>query len=117
MIVPLLIASSMGNSVSPGTCRGQLGADVRKNAGCAHPAVLLRLLPALTVLADTDNDVQAVVAGVQTLAVALRAVADESKSVILEVVVKLGEGPIRALVNDLLGASEVESLDTTRLYT
>ena len=48
---------------------------------------------------------------------ALGAIADESKSVILEVVVKLGEGPIRALVNDLLGASEVESLDTTRLYT
>ena len=48
---------------------------------------------------------------------ALGAVADESKGVILEVVVKFGEGPVRALVNDLLSASEVEGLDTTRLYT
>jgi hypothetical protein len=34
------------------------------------------MLPALAVLADADDDVEAVVAGVQTLAVALGAVAD-----------------------------------------
>ena len=91
--------------------------ELRKKKRGTYPAVLLRLRPALTVLADTNDDVQAVVAGIQTLAVALRAVADESKSVILEVVVKLGEGPIRALVNDLLSTSEVKGRDTTRLYT
>lgn len=49
-----------------------------------NPAVLLGLLPRGTVLADTHNDIEAVVAEVQALAVALGAIADQSKSVILE---------------------------------
>ena len=47
---------------------------------------------------------------------ALGAVADESEGVILEVVVQFGERPVGALVDDLLGASKVERLDTARLY-
>ena len=55
-----------------------------------HPAISLGLLPALTVLADTDNNVEAVVAGVETLAMTLRAIANESEGVVLEVVLELG---------------------------
>ena len=72
-----------------------------------HPTVLESLLPALAVLANTDDDVEAVVAGVEALAVALGAVADEGESVVLEVVLELGEGPVAALVDDLLRASKV----------
>lgn len=80
-----------------------------------NPAILDSLLPALAVLADTDNDVETVVAGVETLTVALGAVADESEGVVLEVVLELGKRPVAALVDDLLGAGEVEGLDTTSL--
>jgi hypothetical protein len=51
-----------------------------------HPAVADGLLPALSVLADADDDVKAIVTGVQALAMALRAVADNCESVIFEVV-------------------------------
>jgi hypothetical protein len=50
-----------------------------------NPAILLGLLPRSTVLPYTDNDVETVVAEVQTLAVALGAVADEGEGVVLEV--------------------------------
>ena len=49
------------------------------------PAVLLGILPGLAVLPHADDDVQAVVAQVQALAVALGAVADEGEGVVLEV--------------------------------
>jgi hypothetical protein len=64
-----------------------------------NPAVLFGLLPRGTVLADTDNDVQAIVTEVETLAVALRAVADEGEGVVFEVVLALllGYGPIQAI--------------------
>lgn len=52
------------------------------------PAVLDGILPRLAVLADTDDDVEAVVTEVETLAVTLRAVADESKGIVLEVVLQ-----------------------------
>ncbi len=64
MMVPLLMASSIGKRVSPGT----------------H-SILNSLPPALAALANTDNDVEAVVTGVQTLSVALRALADEGEGV------------------------------------
>jgi len=80
-----------------------------------HPAVLNGLLPGLAILADTDNHVEALVAGVETLAVALGAVTDESEGVVLEVLLELGDGPVGTLVDDLLGTSEVKSLDTTSL--
>lgn len=54
------------------------------------PAVLLGVLPRLAVLPDTNDDVEAVIAEVQALAVALGAVADEGKGVVLEVVLEVG---------------------------
>ena len=53
------------------------------------PAILLGVLPGLAVLPDADDDVQAVVAQVQALAVALGAVADEGEGVVLEVLLLL----------------------------
>lgn len=81
-----------------------------------HPAVILGLLPGLAVLSDTNNHVHAVVAGVETLTVALRAVADESKSVVLEVSLELVQRPVSALVDGLLDAgSKGEVLDAASL--
>lgn len=42
-----------------------------EEVGAGNPPVLLRLFPASTVLSHTNNDVEAVVAEVQALAVAL----------------------------------------------
>ena len=50
-----------------------------------NPAILHSLFPASTVLSHTDNDIETVVAEVQTLAVALRSVADEGEGVVLEI--------------------------------
>jgi hypothetical protein len=79
----------------------------------AYPAVLEGLLPALAVLTHADDDVEAIVTRIQALSVALGAIADEGESVVLEVVVELGEGPVAALVDDLFGARKVERLDAT----
>jgi len=76
------------------------------------PAVLHCLPPALTVFADADNDIEAVVAGVQPLTVALGSIANEGEGVIFEIVLELRERPVTPLVNDLLGSGKVESLDT-----
>ena len=46
---------------------------------------------------------------------ALGAVADEGEGVVLEVLLELGDGPVAALVDDLLGAVKVEGLDAARL--
>ena len=54
------------------------------------PAVLLGVLPGLSVLSHTDDDIEAVVAEVETLTVALGAVANECESVIFEVVLLEG---------------------------
>lgn len=61
------------------------------------PAVLLGVLPGLAVLSDTDDDVEAVVAEVKALAVALRAVADEGQGVVLEVLLQANSSVHRAL--------------------
>jgi hypothetical protein len=61
------------------------------------PAVLLGLLPGLTILSDTDDDIEAVVAEVEALAVALGAVADEGEGVVLEVLEKLLTRPVVTL--------------------
>lgn len=50
------------------------------------PTILLSLLPRGTVLSHTDNDVQSVVAEIETLTVTLRTITDEGQSVVLEVV-------------------------------
>lgn len=77
-----------------------------------YPSVFLGLLPALAALPDTDDDIEAVVAGVQALSVALGAVANKGQRVVLEVVLELRERPVRALVDLLLGAGKVKSLDS-----
>jgi len=98
MIVPRLIASSIGNNVSPGTfCkkkkkespfvskRATVPRWVEKWKGddaCTYPAILLRLLLTLAVLAQPDDDVEAIVASIQALSVALRAIADEGKRIV-----------------------------------
>ena len=56
-----------------------------------NPAVLLGILPGLAALSDADDDVEAVVAEVQALAVALGAVADEGEGVVPEVVLFCGD--------------------------
>lgn len=78
-----------------------------------HPSVLHSLLPTLTVLANTNDDVKTVVTGIQALTVALRPIPDESKGIIFEVVLELGQWPVASLVDNLLGSSEIESLNST----
>lgn len=95
---PYLALSQHRLDVWPGLALGGVTQQVHDDAAlldglvdleqvlAGHPAILNRLLPAVAVLPHTDDHVQAVVAEVQTLAVALRAVADEGEGVILEVV-------------------------------
>ena len=91
------LALKLGLDLGPGLGLGGVGEKVHDNGGLANglvnveqvlagnPAILLGVLPRGTVLSYTDDDVQAVVAEVETLAVALGAVADEGESVVLEV--------------------------------
>jgi len=62
-----------------------------------NPAILLGLLPAGTALSNTDNDVQAVVAKVETLTVTLGAISDQSEGVVLEVLEELLSWPVGSL--------------------
>ena len=85
-----------------GPCLGLsgIGEEVHDNGGLANglvdieqvlarnPAILHGVLPRGTVLSYTDDDVQAVVTEVETLAVTLRAVADEGEGVVLEVLLR-----------------------------
>lgn len=80
-----------------------------------NPAILHGLSPTLTVLADTDNDVEAIIACIETLPVSLGAVADESKGVVLEVLLELGERPVGALEDFLLDTGKTQSLHAPRL--
>jgi hypothetical protein len=80
-----------------------------------NPTILNGLPPGLAILADTDDDIETIVAGVQTLAVALRTVANEGEGIVLEVVLELGKRPVASLKDGLLGACKVESLDATGL--
>jgi len=109
---PCLGLGSIGEEVHDDgtTVNGLLDAEESLSG---DPTILDGLSPGLAVLADTDNDVEAVVAGVEALTMTLRTVADEGKSIVLEVVLKLGKRPVAAFVDDLLGAGEVKSLDTT----
>jgi hypothetical protein len=63
----------------------------------AYPSVLDSLLPRSAVLANTDDDVDSVVAGVESLSVTLGTVTDDSEGVVLEVVLQLGQRPVGAL--------------------
>ncbi len=62
-----------------------------------HPAILLCLFPASTVLSHADNHVHAIVAEVEALAVALGAVTNEGEGIVLEVLEELVARPIVAL--------------------
>ena len=62
-----------------------------------NPAILLSVLPGLSVLSDTNNDVEAVVTEVKTLTVTLRTVTNEGQSVVLEVLKELLLGPVGTL--------------------
>lgn len=55
-----------------------------KEIGAGYPSVLYSLFPAWAILSHANDDVQTVVAKIETLAVALRTVADQCKSVVLE---------------------------------
>ena len=57
-----------------------------KEVRSRYPSILLCIFPALAVLPHANDNIKTVVAKVQALAVALRAVANEGKSVVLEVV-------------------------------
>lgn len=63
------------------------------------PAVLYCLFPACTIFTHANDDIQAVVAKVETLTMALRAIADERESIVLEVF--LGRGQWRFCITDL----------------
>jgi hypothetical protein len=60
-----------------------------EEVGSRDPAILACFLPRSAILPHAESDVQAVVAEIETLAVTLRAVADESEGVIFEVVLRL----------------------------
>jgi len=64
------------------------------------------------ILADTNNDVKAIITGVQSLTMSLRAVTNEGKGVVLEVILELGEGPVTAFVNGFFCASKIKGLHT-----
>jgi hypothetical protein len=81
---PGLTLGSIAEKVhDDGTTRDSL-IDIEE-VGSRNPTILNSLLPRSTVLPNTDDDVQTVVTEVETLTVALGTVADESKSVVLEV--------------------------------
>lgn len=99
-MVTHLALGDLGLDVGPGLGLSGIGKEVHDDgtAGdglidieevlAGNPAILDGVLPGLAVLADTDDDVEAVVTEVKTLTVTLRAVADESEGVVLEVVLK-----------------------------
>lgn len=53
-----------------------------------NPAILFRFFPRGAVLADANDDIQAIVSEIETLTVALGAVADQGEGVVLEVVLR-----------------------------
>jgi len=55
-----------------------------------YPAVLLSLLPRSTILSDANDDIQAVVTEIQALAMTLRAISDQCKSIVLEIILEMG---------------------------
>jgi hypothetical protein len=94
------LALQLGLDLRPGLGLGGVGEQVHDDGGLANglvnieqvlagdPAVGLGLLPRGAVLSYTDDDVQAIVAEVETLAVTLRTVADEGEGVVLEVLLQ-----------------------------
>lgn len=95
--LPYLALNELGLNGRPSLRLGGITKEVHNNGTtgdslidleevlAGNPAILNGILPGLTVLSDTNDDVEAVVTEVETLAVALRAIADERQSVVLEV--------------------------------
>ncbi len=96
--ITYLALGQLGLDSRPSLALGSITEEVHNNGTLADglvdleevlardPAVLYRILPGLAVLSDTDDDVQPVIAEVQTLAVTLGTVADQSECVVLEVI-------------------------------
>jgi hypothetical protein len=59
-----------------------------EKVGSWDPAVLDSFFPGSTILSDANNDIEAVVAKVEALTVALRPVPNKGKSVIFEIILK-----------------------------
>lgn len=107
--VTYLALGDLGADMGPGLRLGGVGEQIHDDGAlrdglvdveqilAGDPAVLDSLLPRSAILSHTDDDVQAVVAEVETLAVTLGAVADEGEGVVLEVVEELLLGPVGAL--------------------
>jgi hypothetical protein len=80
---PSLGLGGIGKQVhDDGTPVDSLG-DVEQGLS-GDPTVLLSLLPGLSTLSDTDNDLDTLVSGVEGLTVTLRTVTDHGKGVVLE---------------------------------
>jgi hypothetical protein len=91
--------------LGPCLALSSIGKQVHDNGGLAnrlidieqvlarHPSILHSLLPRGTILPHTDDDIETIVAEVEALAVALGAVADESQSVVLEVLLYHNQHP------------------------
>jgi hypothetical protein len=78
-----------------------------------YPTIRHRLLPTLTILTDTDNDVKTIITSIQTLAMSLRAVPDKGQGIVLEIVLQLSQWPITAFVYNLFCSCKIKSFDTT----
>ena len=100
LVMKSYLALELGLDGRPCLGLGGVGEEVHDNGGLANglvnveqvlagdPAILHGVLPRGTVLSYTDDDVQAVVTEVETLAVTLRAVADEGEGIVLEVLLR-----------------------------
>lgn len=93
---PGLRLGSIGEKVHDDGTTGDGLVDIEQVLA-GNPAILLGVLPGLSVLSDTNDDVEAVVTEVKTLAVTLRTVANEGQSVVLEVLKELLLGPVGTL--------------------
>jgi hypothetical protein len=111
---PSLGLGGVGEKVHDNGTTGDSLVDIEQVLA-GNPAILLGVLPGLSVLSDTDNDVKAVVTEVKTLTVTLRTVTNEGQSVVLEVLKELLLGPVGTLIDVLLVAGKVHGLDTTNL--
>lgn len=112
-LVPELGLGSIGEQVhDDGTTLAGL-VDL-KEVLSGDPSLGNGLVPGGT-LAGSNDDVKLVVAEVEGLATTHGAVTEDGEGVVLEGILELGRGVIRALVDNLLGAAKVHGLDTTGL--
>lgn len=62
-----------------------------EEVGAGYPTVLLGFLPGCTILAHTDDHIEAVVAEIETLAMSLGTIANQRESVVFEVILTESE--------------------------